>query len=260
MLSYAVAFWGLIVGSCVLAACLAFLGMPGWMTIPFVAALFMMCIGISWAASNGGLPLVQLRYFPTSPIISALGGGFFTPQGGVSSALLEQGLARDLRENPMPSMMNSQKLATETGVSRRGLFLMCAGGMLVAIFVSMYAWLKLCYGIGAVRLARGTFMWHAQYPYRRSAEWLLAGLEPRRSNLVATAIGVALFTGLQTARLSVPWWPLHPIGLIVMGSWCLQHFWFPIFLGWLIKAPLVRYGGLHAYNRARPFFLGMILG
>jgi len=260
MLTYRVAFWGLVLGSCALAGGLSFLGMPAWMTIPFVGGLFMMCIGISWAATNGGLPLVQLRYFPTSPILSAFGGDFFTPREAISTALLEQGLARDLRENPMPSLMNSQKLATELGLPKRDLFLACAAGTLVAIFVAMYAWLRLSYDIGGVRLARGTFLYHAQFPWHRCTEWLQIGLEPRFSNLVATGIGIALFTGLQFGRLTFGWWPVHPIGLIVMRSWCLQHFWFPIFLGWLLKLPLVRYGGLHAYNRARPFFLGLILG
>jgi hypothetical protein len=31
-------------------------------------------------------------------------------------------------------------------------------------------------------------------------------------------------------------------------------------LTWLIKLLMVRYGGLQTYVRARPFFLGLILG
>lgn len=260
MLTYRVAFWGFFGGTALLAVGFALLGMPGWMTVPFLAALFMMYIGVSWAATNGGLPLVQLRYFPTSPLLSALGGGFFSPRAAVSTALLEEGLARDLRENPMPSLMNSQKLAHELQLPKRGLFLACGVGMAVAALVSVCAWLWLGYGKGAVRLAPGTFIYHAQTPWRRCTQWLKVGLEPHRFNLAAVALGGGLFAGLQLGRLTFGWWPIHPIGLIVMRSWCLQHFWFPILVGWAVKMPLVRYGGLHAYNKARPFFLGLILG
>jgi len=260
MLSYRVSFWGFVAGGCGLAAGFALLGMPPWMTVPFLGGLFMMYVGISWAGTNGGLPLVQLRYFPTEPILSAFGGGFFTPRSAVATALIEQGLARDLRENPMPSLMNSQKLAHELRLPKRALFLACAAGVLVAVFVSLYAWLSLCYNTGAVRLMPGTFIYHAQTPWQRCDQWLKVGLEPRRFNLGAVAMGAAMFAGLQMGRLTFAWWPLHPIGLIVMRSWCLWHFWFPILLGWVIKLPLVRYGGLAAYNRARPFFLGLILG
>jgi hypothetical protein len=36
--------------------------------------------------------------------------------------------------------------------------------------------------------------------------------------------------------------------------------WLPVCLTWLLKGVLLRYGGLRAYRRALPFFLGLILG
>jgi hypothetical protein len=40
----------------------------------------------------------------------------------------------------------------------------------------------------------------------------------------------------------------------------MEYWWSTIALTWLIKLLLVRYGGLKAYVRARPLFLGLILG
>jgi hypothetical protein len=34
----------------------------------------------------------------------------------------------------------------------------------------------------------------------------------------------------------------------------------PLLIAWIIKTLLLRYGGLRAYRRALPFFLGIILG
>ena len=37
-------------------------------------------------------------------------------------------------------------------------------------------------------------------------------------------------------------------------------FWFPMFVAWLVKGTIVRYGGMQTYLRLRPLFLGLILG
>ena len=36
--------------------------------------------------------------------------------------------------------------------------------------------------------------------------------------------------------------------------------WFSVFIAWLLKAMILRYGGPRLYLRLRPFFLGLILG
>ena len=36
--------------------------------------------------------------------------------------------------------------------------------------------------------------------------------------------------------------------------------WFPVFLAWLLKIVLLKYGGLKAYRSLWPLFYGLILG
>ena len=70
-------------------------------------------------------------------------------------------------------------------------------------------------------------------------------------------IGTGLLAWLQ---LTVAWWPLHPIGLLMVFSYPLRRIWFSIFLGWLIKVLVIRFGGPNLFLKARPFFLGIIVG
>ena len=72
--------------------------------------------------------------------------------------------------------------------------------------------------------------------------------------------GGALALVLYVLCQCFSWWPLHPIGLLGAGSWCVGVIWPNIFLGWLLKNLVIRYGGATAYRKARALFIGVIMG
>lgn len=74
------------------------------------------------------------------------------------------------------------------------------------------------------------------------------------------AAGVAITTFLSVMRLRYMWWPLHPVGYLCVGSWPLGQLWFAIFLGWLTRALVLRFGGSKLYTSARPAMVGVIVG
>ncbi len=65
---------------------------------------------------------------------------------------------------------------------------------------------------------------------------------------------------LAFLRLRFTWWPLHPIGYLMLDTFPAAQLWFSIFLGWLAKLLIVRFGGSRAYAAAKPFFIGLIVG
>ncbi len=91
-------------------------------------------------------------------------------------------------------------------------------------------------------LQRGA--WHAR-PYSQGLHFL---------------VGAGLGAGLQVACLISPGWPLHPVGLLLAGSWFHGVAWASILLGWGLKMVTVKYGGAQAYRTAKPFFLGLVIG
>jgi hypothetical protein len=74
------------------------------------------------------------------------------------------------------------------------------------------------------------------------------------------AIGFGIVTFLEVAALRVAWWPILPIGFIASNGAFIQNAWLSIFVGWLAKVLIVRFGGADLFNKARPFFVGLIFG
>lgn len=72
--------------------------------------------------------------------------------------------------------------------------------------------------------------------------------------------GVAIVGGCAFLRLRFTWWPLHPLPLLLINTWCLSRLYVSFLIGWLIKVALVRIGGGKVFTHAKPFFLGIIAG
>jgi hypothetical protein len=74
------------------------------------------------------------------------------------------------------------------------------------------------------------------------------------------AAGAAVTFVLAALRLRFWWWPLHPVGYLAANVWGTQSWWMPMFVGWLLKTLVIRYGGLRLYQRTLPMAVGAILG
>ena len=54
--------------------------------------------------------------------------------------------------------------------------------------------------------------------------------------------------------------PIHPVGMALGLTAPIYQVWFSIFIAWLLKIFILKYGGAKLYRHLRPFFLGMTLG
>jgi hypothetical protein len=74
---------------------------------------------------------------------------------------------------------------------------------------------------------------------------------------VLGGVVAALITFLQ-ARL--PWWPIHPLGLMLMFEWYVSIYILDIFLVWLLKLLILKFGGISLYRKVKPVAYGLIVG
>jgi hypothetical protein len=88
--------------------------------------------------------------------------------------------------------------------------------------------------------------------------WAAVRVDPRFPPLFAFGATLILLTGL--ARLRFSWFPLHPLPLVLLGSWVMSRYVFSFFLGWLIKAAILKVGGGRLFEKTKPFFVGVVTG
>ena len=158
----------------------------------------------------------------------------------------------------MPNVMNGLKAADEVKVNRRHLLIAMGLAMVLGLLVSYYSVLKVYYQHGALysestAAGIGSMRW-------LNAVLVSAPTGTDWTNTGFTLFGSAFTLGLMWVRKVFVWWPIHPIGYMMLSSWASFKLWFSIFLGYFMKYSIVKYGGLRAYRQARPLFLGLILG
>jgi len=84
--------------------------------------------------------------------------------------------------------------------------------------------------------------------------------QPAYNQIGHIIFGGILAAVLQWLCLLTPHWPLHPVGLLMVSTFYSNNAWPSVFLGWLAKILILRYGGARLYRSARPVFIGLIMG
>ncbi|HAZ63823.1 MAG TPA: hypothetical protein DCZ72_09495 [Armatimonadetes bacterium] len=165
------------------------------------------------------------------------------------------------RSHPGPFFIESLVGAQRTGGSqRRVLLAMILAGM-VAIPSAYWAILgsHIGEGIESAKLG-GTLRGFGGEAWNPVASWLQAPMRPDTGAATGIVAGYLVALGMFLVRIRFVGFPLHPVGYGISSTWSMGTVWLPLFIAWVCKAMIVRYGGLRGYRRALPFFLGLILG
>lgn len=245
----------LIVGWCRLA------GMSLAVTVAFFALYFAFVLAMTRMVAEGGmqLPEVEITQSPNNLIHLATGTWAVRPADWTGMAYLNV-FSLCYRALMMPSLFQSLKIADVTRTSTRRMAVGLGLAILIALPVSFGTMLWACYRFGGTWVSQWRFISIARLPFQRLASMLENPQEPALVELQFVAGGLGVLLLLTYLRLRFLWWPLHPIGYAMAGTAIMLNLWFSLFAAWVLKGLLVRYGGLKAYRRSRPFFLGLILG
>lgn len=93
----------------------------------------------------------------------------------------------------------------------------------------------------------------------RAPEYANAQKQPHNMSL-NIGIGAVVTALCAILRLNLAWWPLHPIGFVLLYSYAAGKIWFSLLIGWIAKVAIVRLGGASLLRSGRNVFIGLIVG
>lgn len=254
--------WLFVGGSIGLIAMLTWgMGANLFFSIFCYLVILIITIGLVRAVAEGGILGFQCHFGPFHLIRSLFGMNHAWTAPSLFAPLLifYSVMFLDIKTFIAPAMANALKIRDDAGMGRMRFHVGVAAGILVAMAVAILTHIILGYDQGADTM-NGWF--YSNFPQQvfdtiktmtvteptdtaGSRWWLMTG---------CIVMGLLIYF-----RQRVFWLP-HPIGLIMLVNPLMAQYWFSIFLGWLFKSMISKYGNKASYATIRTLFVGLIVG
>ena len=226
----------------------------------FLAVVIVLYLGVTRIVIEGGLLFIRGPLIAPTFTNYALGSHAV----GASSAAslgMHYSWQHELKGFFMVAAAHGSKLSDAAGRRRRGMTAVILYAGLLALVVSTVFTIWMAYHWGAIKFSGWIFGRGAQVGYDEVIRHIRNPHGPDVARLSFMGIGAVAMVLVTLMHYRFPWWPLHPIGLpVAICSYPVTHFVLSIFLGWALKTSVIRVGGIRLYERAKFFFLGIILG
>lgn len=263
-LPYRWAVAGLVVGSVAVFAFCRACGMTPWVIAVFFLIYFTLAVSITRMRAELGPPAHDLHMAGPDSILPAIQRSSSMARPDLAMFSMFYGFNRAYRSHPMPIQLEAFKIAERTGARYRPLFFAMLLAVVFGALCAFWADLDQAYRAGAAEKIAppNVQLIFGREPWDRMKGWIAAPSPSQQqfNTKAAIAVGFFLTLLLNALRLRIAWFPFHPVGYAVSGSWSLSLLWLPLLIAWVVKLLILRYGGLKMYRQALPLFLGVILG
>ncbi len=261
LMSYRTAVLGFLTGLAIMVVWLNQAGIPLFAVPVFLAVALLLFLAITRIVVQAGVALLQAPLIAPDFAIVSLGTSTLGGAGLTGLAFTYPWTA-DIVTFPMASVANGLKMVDELIKGRRRAVVW---GLMLAFLVTLCAacWMviHLSYTRGGVNLMSWFWRHSANFPLTYIVSMIRNPSTTEAMGWLFTGFGAAIMWVLMLVQQRVPWWPVHPLGLAISGTvYTSGILWLNVFLAWLIKVVVLKYGGRNLYSRSRYLFMGMILG
>lgn len=238
-------------------------GMTAWIVITFFVLYFLISISVTRMRAELGPPAHDLHQIgPHLQILRFVGMANMRKYYPVDTVMFGffNFFNRAYRGHPMPHGLEAFRIAERLKLDNLRYLLAIMVSTVAGIVCAFWAMLWVFDKYGAAAQAIGPGEWFGRETWDFVNSWLTTPQVHQYQPTYAIIIGVLFSIGLATLRMNLPWWPFHPVGYAISGSWSMDQLWLCVMVAWAIKVLLLKYGGAKAYKPVVPFFVGLIMG
>jgi len=259
MVSYRTAVIGIVLGSILAVFWLAQTGLNLASAFFYFSLCLVTFIGLARVISQAGLAYGVSPVAPPVFTVNVLGSSSLGSDG-LTALGLNFPWSADLRTFVMASAATGLKIAEVTRLEARRLFWAIMAAIVVTLVAAFWAITTLAYKYGGINLGGWGFGGLTQL----TGNWIVNNIATPEEfygwHLAYTGIGSTFMALLTYIKARFVGFPVHPVGLALGLTYPISRIWFSVFIAWLLKAMILKYGGARAYRTLRPFFLGLVLG
>ena len=262
MLSYCTAVFGLLISNLFIFGWLWLAGMAWWVLPIYLSAMYLLFIAVTRVVAEGGIAAARAPLIASDFVTSGLGNTVLGPH-----TLTALGFtfvwAADIRTFVLASCANGLKLAEDTlGRHKRSLFGAIALSILISMGTSIVTVLYLSYEYGGINL-NGWFFGPTGgpvYPFNFISGHLNDPQGPNITGWISTLSGGTVMGLLMLARQHFFMVAAPSFGFCREHHFDDQLYFLQRILSLAYQEPNFALWGPTLFQRARPFFLGLILG
>lgn len=260
-MSYRTSVIGAALGFALLVLIAVVSGLRPHIALLFFTVYFLAIVVMTRIYAQIAVPLFELAFLNTTNLMTG-----FTGTGALSrqdAAILTNfhWFNRTYRQHPMGHELESIAFAERLDQSTRPMPWIILIAIVTGIVVGMLTTLQIYYDRGAASAkvlgAQVGVGWEA---WNQLSQWTASPGPPRAVTVGTILTSAGIIFALAAARNVWFAFPLHPIGYAFACSYAMEYIWAVVFITWLIKTVVVRYGGLKLYRQSLPFFFGLVLG
>lgn len=256
--SYRMAVFGVIFGLLYMVFFLRSMGMSWQILSVLLTTSLLLYLGVTRVVAEAGLINLDLPYNAHDFTVFSAGSGNIE-KVDLTLLTLSQTFSRNWRTLGMVAMAHLNKVGDEIGGASRSILPVLILAMAAAAATSVIYTIYLgYYTTGADGFADA--FGNARVGYNTLVTWMNNQTQLTGGEYTGLFGGAIIGWVLILCHHAFPWWPLHPLGWAVAQTWGITMVISSIFMVWLIKALILRFGGTSLYRASQPFFIGMLVG